>query len=372
MGDKLVSQVGLQSETFDFKQEDRSRVEEAEVKAEMNMHVLQNTLTQRTEWRNQYKLNDKELFEVFSEFSAMMVLHRQRINEAKPDSMKNRLAAQTISKDYLSEIFPVQTSSRKYNQLKREEAHLQHKLKKKDLADFRVPAWICMEYSEVLKSTKAKLRPTVMRALGIWSEHKGDKMTYEQFLNMSSLLKYKRQTKEDLVDFAVRLFDPSLGGFTPNSKFEAMLDAMFEVEDGDGKEPAKKEAPKKKVEIKTPQEEEEEQEDKMSEAKTPKPSKAASKASKKGDEEEGDSADSDEEGDREAAPEERKVLEQSESEIMRGVMEELQGESVANSMKRKCREKRIMREDGFLDPHALAQAFQDGTLELEEFTDALS
>ena len=57
---------------------------------------------------------------------------------------------------------------------------------------------------------------------------------------------------------------------------------------------------------------------------------------------------------------------------MRQVAEELQGESVANSLKRKCRENKIMREDGFLDPHALAKAFHDNVLELEEFTDALS
>ena len=112
-----------------------------------------------------------------------------------------------------------------------------------------------MEFSEVLKSTKAKLRPTVMRALGIWSANKADKMSYEQFLNMCSLLKYKRQTKEDMINFIVRLFDPVMSGFTPNSSFEAMIDLMFEVEDQEGEKEPKKDAPKKKVEIKTPEEE---------------------------------------------------------------------------------------------------------------------
>ena len=95
-----------------------TKVEEDRVKAEMNMHVLSNTMKQRQEWRKQYKLSDKELFEVFSEFSAMMLLTRQKINDSKPDSMKNKLEAKTLSKDYLSSIFPVTTSSRKYNQFK--------------------------------------------------------------------------------------------------------------------------------------------------------------------------------------------------------------------------------------------------------------
>jgi len=46
----------------------------------MNMHVLQNTLKQRNEWRTTYKLKDAELFDIFSEFSAMMVINREKIN----------------------------------------------------------------------------------------------------------------------------------------------------------------------------------------------------------------------------------------------------------------------------------------------------
>ena len=57
--------------------------------------------------------------------------------------------------------------------------------------------------------------------------------------------------------------------------------------------------------------------------------------------------------------------------MMRQLAEELQGESVANSLKRKCKEHNIMRKDGFLDPIALGQAFRDGLLELDEFIDAL-
>ena len=99
-------------------------MEEANVKAEMNMHVLQNALEQRKEWRQAFNLNDKELFESFSEFSAMMVINRNKINENNPNSLKNKLEAATLNKDYLSEVFPVTTSSRKYNEFRKNEAHL--------------------------------------------------------------------------------------------------------------------------------------------------------------------------------------------------------------------------------------------------------
>ena len=49
-----------------------------------------------------------------------------------------------------------------------------------------------------------------MRALGIHSNSKEDKMTYEQFLNLNSLLKYRRQEKDAMIEFIVRLFDPTM------------------------------------------------------------------------------------------------------------------------------------------------------------------
>merc|ERR1712151_428378 len=138
---------------------------------------------------------------------------------------------------------------------------------------------------------------------------------------------------------------------------------MFEVDEAtQQKSPLKKELPNKKVEIKTPEEEE------MAESKMSKQSKDKQPTAK-------NSIGSDEEDDDECAtptPPERKVVhDKTEAEILAEVMEELQSESVANSLKRKCKEYKIMRPDGFLDPNALALAFNENRLDLDEFTDAL-
>lgn len=42
------------------------------LKAEANEHVMTNAIKQRKQWREEYKLNDKLLFRLFSEFSSMM------------------------------------------------------------------------------------------------------------------------------------------------------------------------------------------------------------------------------------------------------------------------------------------------------------
>ena len=73
-----------------------------------------------------------------------------------------------------------------------------------------------------------------------------------------------------MIGFIVRLFDPTMQGFSSNDAFAATLDIMFEADSADQKSPGKKDATKKKVEIKTPDEE-------LSEGE---PSKPASKKSK--------------------------------------------------------------------------------------------
>ena len=53
-----------------------------------------------------------------------------------------------------------------------------------------------------------------------------------------------------MIDFTVRLFDPGMNGFTPNSKFEELIELMFEVEQAepDAKKPTPKPPEKKPVE----------------------------------------------------------------------------------------------------------------------------
>lgn len=42
----------------------------------INDHLLQNAIAQRQIWKEKYGLTDRQLFELFSEFTAMMVLSR--------------------------------------------------------------------------------------------------------------------------------------------------------------------------------------------------------------------------------------------------------------------------------------------------------
>ena len=92
--------------------------------------------------------------------------------------------------DPANKVFPIANglSSSKYEKICKAEEHKNLKLSKEDLMDFRVPVQVCIDYAEVLRPTKVKLRPIVLNALGVTTNHKGAKISYEQFLRINSFL----------------------------------------------------------------------------------------------------------------------------------------------------------------------------------------
>ena len=162
------------------------------------------------------------------------------------------------SDDHMNKLFPIGSnlSSTKYNLMQKAEAHKSYKLKKEDLRDFRVPIQVCIDYSEVLRPTKLRLRKIVMSALGIATSHRGAKLSYEQFLKLNSFIRYNMGQDDDYIWFCVKLFDPLLGGFTKATECEAIIDLLFDNQDEEGvtTKPPKVDLPQrpgKKVEIKS-------------------------------------------------------------------------------------------------------------------------
>ena len=161
-------------------------------------------------------------------------------NDAQSGSLKetmqkkNHLCGETDDK--MNSIFPIGSnlSSFKYNKLQKEEAHKNFKLKKNDLRDFRVPVQVCIDYSEVLRPTKNKLRGLCMSAVGISASLPGSKMSYDEFLKLNSFLRFNNGTDDEYVWFCVKLFDPSLGGFAKTEDCEDVIDFLFDNQDEDG------------------------------------------------------------------------------------------------------------------------------------------
>ena len=120
--------------------EDKDRIT-----AEVNEHVLQNALKQRCNWRDEHKLDDKQLFKLFGEFSSMMQIYRMQENSKDSNSVKVKLEKLNsligVRVDPLAHLFPINSnvSSLKYNRMQKEEEHKQFRLNKQDLKEFKVP-----------------------------------------------------------------------------------------------------------------------------------------------------------------------------------------------------------------------------------------
>jgi len=337
-----------------------TKKEQEQIKSEVNEHVLQNALDQRKSWRDKYKLDERQLYNLFSEFSSMMQISRQQQVENAPCSVKNKLAQankKTGEVDaMISKLFPMgaDVSSNKYNLMRLEEAHKHHRLSKNDYKDFRVPVQVCIDFSEVLRPTKLRLRAIVMSALGIQASYSKAKVTYEQFLHINSFLRYNNGSHDDFIWFCVKLFDPSLTGFTSTSDCEAIVDLLFDNKDEEGQTSstqASKEEGVKTVEIRS----------------------RAENASSAGDDTSVGKAWNDSE---DPGQDEAEVCTIENRDAMRAKQRakaaaEGKDESVAANIKRVCRERGIFRPEGFLDFNLLYRAFADGLLDVEDFKSAL-
>ena len=112
LNNKLVSQTSLDDPALrEELQSELSTFQKDAIKAEVNEHVLQNALKKRSEWRVEHKLDDKQLFVLFSEFSSMMQITREQANDNAPNSMKNKLLKKSKHagefNEAMNKLFPI-------------------------------------------------------------------------------------------------------------------------------------------------------------------------------------------------------------------------------------------------------------------------
>ena len=76
-----------------------------------------------------------------------------------------------------------------------------------------------------------------MNALGVTTDHKGAKISYDQFLRINSFLDSEQEVpclKDDYIWFCVKLMDPFLTGFADTEHCEYVIELLFDNQDEDG------------------------------------------------------------------------------------------------------------------------------------------
>lgn len=105
------------------------------------------------------------------------------------------------------------------------------KLTQKDLADYRIPVQVCLEYCKVLTPLHRELRKRALQAIGISAEFPETKVEWEHYLKLNYIMRpdpVKSQvTRSEYIEWMTKLFDPHQTGFTPNATVETIIDLMF-------------------------------------------------------------------------------------------------------------------------------------------------
>jgi hypothetical protein len=106
-------------------------------------------------------MTDRQLYDLFSEFTAMMVIHRRNLNDQEPNSLAEKFKRTLDGQDYLKDVFKVGGKLSQHNRDKITEQIRGNELTKEDLTDMKVPVLVCFEFCRGMKpmdqETKQKL-----------------------------------------------------------------------------------------------------------------------------------------------------------------------------------------------------------------------
>ena len=138
---------------------------------------------QRKHWRQKYGISERELYQLFAEFTALMMVARERSVETDPGSMQSRFKKTFEGKDYLAELLPFSSGCLKtYGKNKKAQDDLKSHLTEAEVTDYRVPVEVFTENSQILMRTKPLIRPKLLQAVGVDVQNKNARVDWECFL----------------------------------------------------------------------------------------------------------------------------------------------------------------------------------------------
>ena len=93
-------------------------------------------------------------------------------------------------------------------------------ISEEEMSDFRIPVAIFNKNVKIMHNTRPALRLRILEAIGIDVEASDCKISWEQFLLLNKLLNPKCPDKEEVIRFAVKLFNPQDSNFIASTEFE--------------------------------------------------------------------------------------------------------------------------------------------------------
>ena len=128
-------------------------------------------------------MTQKQLYELFSEFTAMAVVtHHENVAQS-PKSLQSLFARTSESRDYIGACLPYSGDIVKHRLNAKNQLSQQRKFSAEALRDFRIPVDVFKRTCQPFAKTRPQLQDRVLLAVGITQE-KGSKVDWETFLRL--------------------------------------------------------------------------------------------------------------------------------------------------------------------------------------------
>ena len=188
---------------------------------EVTENLMSQAILKRREWSRKFNISDSGIFDLFSEFSSMIMISKSKgldVTDKPPKPSKT---------DKQQKVFSVTYDAKLSNLLKCKSQAKEQSLDYSDLDDFRVPVAVFKEYSVVMKSLNHECQEIFLNALGIDTKYGKAKISWESFIRIYCLLKLDVASDQEFREFLVKVFDPHNNGLVQKHKFEDTLFHLF-------------------------------------------------------------------------------------------------------------------------------------------------
>jgi hypothetical protein len=168
---------------------------------EVSESLISQSMLKRKEWSKKYRISDKMIYDLFSEFSGMIMISKFHSSSSKPEKMK--------------EVLPSEYDLKMSKKLRPSINLHPYTFDQKDMSDFRIPLETFKEYSSTMKGLNKDCQNSYLNAMGVDVNYPGSKIDWEKHIQLSCLLKFDNCTLDEYIDFFKKVLDPANKGLVP-------------------------------------------------------------------------------------------------------------------------------------------------------------
>jgi len=182
--------------------------------------LLSKSIIKRREWMKKYNISEKIIFELFSEFSSMMMINKSIKNVEEYDKKTKGFADMSESKKEFKQKIETALPTQAEDKSKNKVGLSIVDSNQDDPQELSVPISIFLSYSQASKTFSKKLKDRVMKAFDLDIDDPDGHIDWDTFIRLNCLLKFKSCNAATYEQFLGKCYGR---GVPPSSKYKPQL-----------------------------------------------------------------------------------------------------------------------------------------------------